>query len=1017
MRESVRLQKHIDEELAVQQLLDRPPYDPALGAVIEDRAVELVQAARRSEISKPLLDTFLTEYGLSSSEGVALMCLAESLLRVPDRDTADLLIADKLGDEDWSEHLGQADSLLVNASTWALMLTGRVVELDQELARRPGSWMQKLIARVSEPVVQGAVRTAMDILGREFVLGETIEEALRHCDAKGAYSFDMLGEGARSMDVAERYAESYQTAIERVGQHRAKLDASVSIKLSALHPRYEAAQRDRVLAELVPRVGVLCATAQQHGLAIAIDAEEADRLELSLDVLQQLTAMHGADNVGFVVQAYSKRAPAVLDWLLELSHACGRVIPVRLVKGAYWDAEIKHAQMNGYDGFPVYTRKSTTDVAYLACARKIFDHPQALYGQFATHNAHTVCAILEMGREGDFEFQRLHGMGEILYATAESLFEAFPRVRTYAPVGTHEDLLAYLVRRLLENGANSSFVNRFMDQGVDARDLVRDPVGEVKLRAVHTHAQIPLPADIYPDRLNSRGTDLSDALTATELQRQVREYRDNLMNSAADGQPGEFAVRAPHDQTLLASVRGASVRSIASMVDVAAMHQRRWNDQGASYRAACLRRLAMILEDNQPEFVSLLVLEAGKTLRDAVDEVREAVDFCRFYANESQRLFGDATTMPGPTGEENTFSLSGRGVWACISPWNFPLAIFLGQVTAALAAGNAVIAKPAEETPLIARRVIQAVYEAGVPEEVCQLAVGGPKVGQALVEHPAIGGVAFTGGTDTARSINAAMSMVDRPITPLIAETGGLNAMIVDSTALLEQVTDDVIESAFRSAGQRCSALRVLFLQEDISDRAIELIVGAMNELKVGDPTLLSTDVGPVISDTARRALVRHIEAMRSRGWVRHALSLDDRCDAGNFVPPTLIELPAIDVLDREHFGPILHVVRFAATEMETVVEDINRTGYALTLGVHTRIEARASYIAEHAKAGNIYINRNMVGAVVGTQPFGGQGKSGTGPKAGGPNYLARFATERVVTTNTVASGGNARLLTLSAET
>lgn len=1013
LREALRQAKCLDDDAAARALLSESVYPLTVADEIEAVAADLVTAARHSSLSKPLLDTFLTEYGLSNSEGVALMCLAESLLRIPDWDTADLLIADKLGSADWAEHAGNADSLLVNASTWALMLTGRIVELDEELTREPIGWLKKLITRVSEPVVQTAVRSAMEILGREFVLGQTIDRALKRCDADAAYSFDMLGEAARDGQTAERYFQSYLEAIRVVGGSSQRATATVSIKLSALHPRYEASQRQRVLDELLPRLAALSEAARKVGLSLTIDAEEADRLELSLDLFEALVEDHGARNVGFVVQAYSKRAPAVLDWLIALARANACTFSIRLVKGAYWDAEVKHAQVEGLPGFPVYTRKESTDLAYLVCAKKILAHPAQLYGQFATHNAHTLAAVLALGQGRHFEFQRLHGMGEILYATAQERIADFPTVRTYAPVGSHEDLLAYLVRRLLENGANSSFVNRFLDEDVPPLELVSDPLRSVAAQVSHAHPQIRQPGDLFGQRRNSAGVDLADAAEQARLESSIASVRADLADAQAASPDAGRLLRAPFDEDLvIGAVADTPVADIEQMVADARAAQPDWNDAGGKARQQILNACADRLEAAGPELIGVLVNEAGKTLPDAVNEVREAVDFCRYYADQIEPLFGSAS-LPGPTGESNRLQLQGRGVWVCISPWNFPLAIFLGQVTAALAAGNAVIAKPSEETPLIAQHALRLLRAAGLPEQVLLLAHGGAEVGQALIEHPLIAGVAFTGSTETARRINQAMAGVDRPIAPLIAETGGQNAMIVDSTALLEQVTDDVIQSAFKSAGQRCSALRALYLQDEIADRALDMLIGAMNELNIGNPSEAATDVGPVISREAAEALEAHIDELRQNGWIRHQTAIGQDCARGSFVAPTLAEIPEIAYLEQEHFGPILHVIRFDASAIGQIVDEINGTGYGLTFGIHTRIDARAEFIGNQVAAGNIYVNRNMIGAVVGSQPFGGQGRSGTGPKAGGPHYLARFATEKVVTVNTVATGGNAELLNL----
>ncbi len=1020
--------KFVNESVIVNELLEQAPYSSEEATRIEARAADMVVRAREDAANRPLLDTFLTRYGLSNKEGIALMCLAESLLRIPDSRTAERLIADKIKFGDWASHAGQSGSLLVNMSTWALLLGSKLVEVDSEFNANPGQWLGQLNARLSQPVIEKAMRSAMRILGREFVLGPSIEKALTRSAAGERYSYDMLGEAAREAKTAERYFQSYLHAINAIGDRQNTDDnvaPSISIKLSALHPRYEFRQRQRVLDELVPVVKTLCEAARDNGLELTIDAEEADRLELSLEVFERVAGdpdLLSFNSLGMVVQAYSKRAIPVLEWLIALARESGRRIPVRLVKGAYWDAEIKHAQVHGHPGFPVYTRKPTTDLSYLVCARLILDHPDELFGQFATHNAHTVAAVMEMGEDpAAFEFQRLHGMGATLYTAAREVYPSFPRLRTYAPVGPHDDLLAYLVRRLLENGANSSFVNRFLDEQLDPRDLVRDPIEAVRQYECIGHPGIGLPGDLFaPQRKNSAGCDLTDAAevaalrAAYEVTRSER-FRAAPIVSGSMGGGSRVMVVNPAD-------RGDKVGECVDCVEhdldrafsLAANEQPEWDARGGAARAEIVESFAERLEQDRDRLISILCREAGKTVPDAVDEVREAVDFCRYYAGQARERFEQPTSMPGPTGESNELFLQGRGVFVCISPWNFPLAICTGQVAAALCAGNTVLAKPAEETPIIAFEAIKHLHAAGLPVNACQLITGDGVVGSRLVRHPLAAGVAFTGGTDTARIINRAMAEADRPIVPLIAETGGLNAMIVDSTALLEQVTDDVIQSAFLSAGQRCSALRVLYLQEDIADKAIELIKGAMDELRVGDPGHLATDVGPIISQRAAEGLRQHDKALTDRGCLLHAAPLSDECDNGWFVAPTMFELESIRDLDREHFGPVLHVVRFAAKDFESIPEQIKGTGYGLTFGIHSRIESRVARTARMAGAGNVYANRNMTGAVVGVQPFGGRGCSGTGPKAGGPNYLLRFATERVVTINTVATGGNADLLTLS---
>lgn len=1026
-RSAIAAAKFADEADLVGSLLDDTPYDASRASSIEREAVKIVARARADDANRPILDTFLTQYGLSNKEGIALMCLAESLLRVPDQRTAELLIADKIKFGDWASHTGASESLLVNASTWALLLGSKLVEVDREFTADPGKWIGKLATRLTQPVIETAMRSAMRILGREFVLGTTIERALDNSDVAACYSYDMLGEAARDAATAERYLEAYLHAIETVGRRERTHVAppSISIKLSALHPRYEASQRHRVLEELVPIVKQLCLAAENAGLDLAIDAEEADRLELSLDVFERIARdpdLKGFKGIGLVVQAYGKRARPVLHWLIALARETGRRFPVRLVKGAYWDAEIKHAQVHGYPGFPIFTRKPSTDLSYLVCTRLILDHPGELFGQFATHNAHTVAAVMALANErgASFEFQRLHGMGETLYAAAREVFDNFPNLRTYAPVGSHDDLLAYLVRRLLENGANSSFVNRFLNDELDPRELVRDPVAVAAGFDPVAHQGIATPNDLFlPTRKNSSGIDLTDlaqveALDEANARMRAQDFNATALVGGESANGSATDVTNPANaQEIVGTWTDQGDADVDRALTLASEAQVDWNARGGAARAELLEAFADRLEADRDRLMALLAREAGKTVQDAVDEVREAVDFCRYYAAQARERFEAPIVLPGPTGESNELYLEGRGVFVCISPWNFPLAIFVGQIVAALAAGNTVVAKPAEETPLIAYEAVGHLHAAGVPGNVCHLVLGAGAVGAQLVGHPLTAGVAFTGSTETAHKINVGMAAADRPIAPLIAETGGQNAMIVDSTALLEQVTDDAVHSAFYSAGQRCSALRVLYLQDDIADEAIALIEGAMDELAVGDPADISTDVGPIISDPAARSLEQHVQTLAERGCLLHRTKLAAGCANGSFVAPALLEIDSIDVLEKENFGPVLHLVRFDDEDFDAVLESIKGTGFGLTFGIHTRIESRIAEAAQVAGAGNVYANRNMTGAVVGVQPFGGRGHSGTGPKAGGPNYLLRFATERVVTINTVATGGNAELLSL----
>jgi RHH-type proline utilization regulon transcriptional repressor/proline dehydrogenase/delta 1-pyrroline-5-carboxylate dehydrogenase len=986
-------------------------------------------------------DSFMQEFGLSNPEGVALMCLAEALLRVPDEDTADRLIAETLAAGDWAAHRGGSDSLFVNASTWGLMLSGRVVELDPAMRADAGGWLRGLRRRVGEPVVRAAMRRAMAILGGEFVVGRTIDEALERSEREpglGCCSFDMLGEGARTQADARRHLAAYAAAIDAIGARRGAGDLhathAISIKLSALEPRYSPLQPEQVRRRLIPGALQLARRAASFDLGLTIDAEEADRLDLSLEVVAALAAdpqTRGWDGLGVAVQAYGKRAPDLLDWIAATARTAGRRMTVRLVKGAYWDSEIKRAQERGLDGYPVYTRKLTTDVAYLACATRLFAATDVLYPQFATHNAHTIAAVLQLRPAGAAcEFQRLHGMGRLVYDEARREVADLPRVRVYAPVGAYEDLLAYLVRRLLENGANSSFVNRLMDAEVPVEELVRDPLDEFDALlgagagAALAHPRIPLPIDLLrsapdDDRPNSRGIDFGNPPEVEALLASVRTARrlsveaGPLLDGRACGGGATTPVRNPADLDEVVGVtRDATAAEIAGAFDLAAAAWPRWARTATHQRAACLERAADLFESRRATFLDLLVREAGKTLPDALGELRETADLCRYYAGRARAQFAAPQRLPGPTGERNELSLHGRGVFACISPWNFPLAIFVGQVAAALVAGNAVVAKPAAPATLVGAAAIRLLHEAGVPAGALQLVpAAGRAFGDVAFRHPALAGVALTGSTATAQAINRALAARDGPIVPLIAETGGLNAMVVDSTALPEQVVDDALASAFNAAGQRCSALRLLFVQEDVAGRVLGLLRGAMDELVIGDPSQLSTDVGPVISAAAREGLLVHLARMRAEARRVESRALDARHARGHFVAPALVELADFRQLRHEAFGPILHVARFAADQLPEVLAAIRDSGYGLTLGVQTRLASTWQAVFDGTGVGNTYVNRNMIGAVVGMQPFGGNGLSGTGPKAGGPHYLLRFANERTLTVNETATGGNVELL------
>ena len=1034
LRQTIRDHGTWPEDRAVQRLL----HSVELTGGARHRAValgmKLVEGARARRDERPFLDAFLQEFGLSNQEGIALMCIAEALLRIPDDVTADRLIAEKLSSGDWSAHSGQSESLFVNASTWGLMLTGGILDLDPSIKTDATGWMRKLTRKAGEPLVRLAVRRAMKIIGGEFVVGRSIEEALARSGREaevGLCSFDMLGEGARTLQDAARYLKSYQHAIDVIGSTvagRAVHEvSSISIKLSALEPRYSLLQHERVMRRLVPQVLDLARRSARLGIQLTIDAEEADRLDLSLDIIEALAkdaATKEWPGLGLAVQAYGKRALEIIDWVAAAGLKYGRRMTVRLVKGAYWDSEIKRAQERGLDGYPVYTRKVTTDVSYLACVGRLFKYSDLIYSQFATHNAHSIAAVLELAPlNAGFEFQRLHGMGRLLYAEAARQVANFPRVRVYAPVGEHKDLLAYLVRRLLENGANTSFVNRFMDDQVPVVEIVRDPISELERLDSFAHPRLPIPAALYSDRRNSRGIDLGDPRELETLRAEISAPRSErtdvpFAGPVINGQslPGEtHAVTNPADRReQVGSTRDATPGEIKMAFDAGAAAQPAWNSSGGDARANCLEKASDLLEADRAAFHELLVREAGKTISDAISEVREAVDYCRYYALRARKQFAAPECLEGPTGEMNELTLQGRGVFACISPWNFPLAIFAGQVTAALAAGNAVVAKPAEPTPLIAARFIRLLHAAGVPGQAVHLVpTPGRLFGEIALAHPALAGVAMTGSTATALTINRAVAARGGIIVPLIAETGGLNAMIVDSTALPEQVVDDVVSSAFMSAGQRCSALRLLFLQEEIADAVLEMIAGAMDELLIGDPSDLQTDVGPVINAAARDGLAQHVARMRSEARIVKACELGHTHAHGSFFAPHLIELKNAGQLTHEEFGPILHVVRYRSSDIQQVLGAIRDSHYGLTLGVQTRLESFWRQVFADTSIGNTYVNRNMIGAVVGVQPFGGNGLSGTGPKAGGPHYLTRFANERTLTVNTTATGGNAALLNL----
>jgi RHH-type transcriptional regulator, proline utilization regulon repressor / proline dehydrogenase / delta 1-pyrroline-5-carboxylate dehydrogenase len=1021
--------KYRDEREVVAELLAAEPLTPDGRAAVLNDAIGLVESARKSQKRQGVVESFLQEFSLGTREGLALMCLAEALLRTPDADTRDRLIAEKIGSADWASHMGQSDSLFVNASTWGLMLTGKLVDVDDEARSDLPNFLKRLVGRLGEPVIRQAVATAVKIMGEQFVVGRTIEAALKRSDRENwLCSFDMLGEGARTAADAERYEKIYADAIEAVGK-TAKGEGperghGVSVKLSALSPRYQAVQEDRVWEELYPRILRLALIAAKYDINYTIDAEEADRLALSLKLLERLArepALGDWQGLGLAVQAYQKRTTETVAKLAELAKSSGRRLMVRLVKGAYWDTEIKLAQVNGRTDYPVFTTKPATDLNYLVCAKALIEASPYIFSQFATHNAHTLAAVHRMAadRGVTIEFQRLHGMGEALYDGAKAEWGDVV-VRAYAPVGGHEELLPYLVRRLLENGANSSFVHALLDERVPAADVAADPITSVEAQP-DRHPKIPVPMNIYGDRQNSLGRDYSQA-SDRERHAAALERVDSEKLTAGPIIGGKLRagvnaqdVTNPYDRTrVLGHVSEASVEDVDLAVNTAANAQLAWDRLGGAGRAPVLRAMADALEADLDRLVALLSREAGKTLNDGVAEVREAADFCRYYALLAERDFGGRQTLKGPTGETNELVLHGRGVFACISPWNFPLAIFTGQIAAALAAGNAVVAKPAEQTPLIAAEAVRLYYKAGLNPDLLALVPGrGETVGAALTGHPGVDGVAFTGGTDTASAINRGLAARPGAIIPFIAETGGLNGMFVDTTALKEQIIDDVILSAFGSAGQRCSALRVLYAPKDSADALIEGLKGALAAQVLGDPTDAKTDIGPVIDAESRANLEAHVERLSKEAKIIARAELPAGADKGDLFAPTIAEIPTPDFLEREVFGPILHVYRYEPKDLEKVAGKLAARGFGLTLGVHSRIDAFAKEVMELVPAGNVYVNRSIIGAVVGVQPFGGEGLSGTGPKAGGPNSLIRYAAEKAISINIAAQGGDPALLNL----
>lgn len=1031
LRDLITKAYRMDETECLAQLIPEASFPAGNLAHISEIATQLITETREYKKRQGKIDTLLHQYDLSTEEGIALMCLAEALLRIPDKATMDKFISDKLSTVEWKNHLHRDNSLFVNAATWSLLLTGKVYAPTLDHQQTLASSLKRSTSRLGATMIRPVILQMMKAIGKQFVMGQTIDSALTRAaklEDKGyRYSYDMLGESARTEEDAQHYYNSYVEAIDAIGKAaHASTPAEnpgISVKLSALHPRYEYTHYDQVMRELPPILLTLAQQAKKYNIGLTVDAEEAERLDISLDIFAKVfgdASLSGWDGFGLAVQAYQKRAAYVLDWLADLSKQHNKRIMVRLVKGAYWDAEIKMSQVQGQKNYPVFTRKNSTDVSYIACAKKLLSQPQYFYAQFGTHNAYSVAAIMELaGNNTAFEFQCLHGMGQPLYDQIVAKNGFHLPCRIYAPVGTHKDLLGYLVRRLLENGANSSFVNKLSDDSTPIAKMIIDPVARIAALQSKPHPLIPLPKDIYGKWENSQGIDLSNAKQLKQLKQAMEavEKEDWVAGPIINGdlritKKAKPVVSPSDTNRIIGNVNYADEADAEETLQYAENARRKWENISVEERAAILERAADLFQKYMPSLMTILNIEAGKCIMDCLSEVRETIDYCRYYAYRARH---DLTpvSLPGPTGEANQLSLHPRGVIACISPWNFPLAIFTGQVVAALAAGNPVIAKPAEQTPLIACKAIQILHEAGIPGDVLQLLIGpGRVIGAKLVSDNRIAGVMFTGSTETAKFIEQSLAKRTGPIALFIAETGGQNAMIVDSSALAEQTVMDIALSAFNSAGQRCSALRVLFVQEEMAPKLLTMLKGYMAELKMGNPSLLSTDIGPVIDQAALQMLQNHAAKMQEMGTLLAEVPMTDLPD-GHYFAPRVFELNDLSILQGEVFGPILHVIRYAAKDLDKVMDAIINTGYGLTLGIHSRIDATIQHIAKRMPVGNIYVNRNMIGAVVGVQPFGGERLSGTGPKAGGPHYLPRLCVERSLSNNTTAVGGNARLVSL----
>jgi RHH-type proline utilization regulon transcriptional repressor/proline dehydrogenase/delta 1-pyrroline-5-carboxylate dehydrogenase len=1022
MTHSLSYYKTQDEAEALQDLLDSLDWNEALAKDAQEYAIDLIKRIRKTRRKPGSLESFFQQYGLNTKEGLALMSMAEALLRIPDPKTASALIRDKVAGTNWLKNASSADK------DWMTKAAGLGLKLTS-------GTMNSLFSKLGEPIIREAMARAMKILGKQFVVGETLNGTMKTAQSweeKGfRFSYDMLGEGARTSKDAQHYFDAYAGALHDLGaslaNHKSKNKPGISVKLSALHPRYEFAQSERCIAELTEKLIALCEIAMKYDVGLTVDAEEVARLDPSLQIIENIclqSQFEKWNGFGLAVQAYQKAASAVLDQIIAMAETYDRKFQLRLVKGAYWDTEIKHAQVEGLENYPVFTRKSNTDVAYLACAQKMLENRDFLYPMFGTHNAHTVASIIRMAGDelNNFEFQKLYGMGDALYN--QIIADHKVCVCVYAPVGPYHDLLPYLVRRMLENGANSSFVNQIYSKDYDPAEIAQDPVQRSIANSDKHHPQISLPKNLYlPHRKNSKGLDFDDAQdTKTfldDIQKNYasKKYEASSIISGEEISGTDWVKINPADNNdEVGRIYDCSLDQMENIFQSARMGQKIWEQTEAKHRADILEKIAEALEDNHTELISLCVREGGRTLKDSHDEIREAVDFCRYYAAQGRKDFDEAgTLLTSPTGETNVYTLGSRGIFVCISPWNFPIAIFTGQIVAALMAGNAVIAKPAEQTSITGQYIAKLMHQSGVPADVLNLIIGDGVIGSALTEHKDVAGVAFTGSTEVAQKINRTLANKEGSIAKLIAETGGQNAMIVDSSALTEQVIDDVVQSAFGSAGQRCSACRVLYIQEDVANKTIQMLEGAMAELKLGNPKYLSTDIGPLIDEEALMIVQQHKTKLAGFGKkiaeVPHDQTISQK---GHFFAPSAYEIPGLDFLEKEVFGPVLHVIRFKSEEIDQLIDEINDNGYGLTFGIHSRIESFIEKLTSRIKCGNIYVNRGTTGAVVGVQPFGGRGLSGTGPKAGGPHYLHAFATEKVVSTDTTAAGGNASLVMIS---